>query len=145
MRSPYADSLDASFGAVYGFQTLELNRAAYESLKSRGLDLVSDDALRSRITDVYERVYPRAQAASRLERDVVLDTLRPYFLVHFRNPRFGTSATPLDYGRLVADALFLNLVDYRLQVMRQQHIPRTERGIEGVRALLDAIAAVLGS
>jgi len=37
--APYADSLDSYFGTLYGVEFPRLNRAGYESLKSRGLDL----------------------------------------------------------------------------------------------------------
>lgn len=51
----YADSMDSYFGAVYGVNAFDLNSAAYESLKSHGLTLISDRALRSAIALVYER------------------------------------------------------------------------------------------
>ena len=49
MRSgaSYSDSLDAYFGTVYGFLGGQLNKAGYESVKSQGLGLISDDGLRS--------------------------------------------------------------------------------------------------
>lgn len=43
--APYADSLDSYFGTLYGIEFPKLNRAGYESLKSQGLDNISDDAL----------------------------------------------------------------------------------------------------
>lgn len=142
--APYADSLDAYFGAAYGFQAMDLNRAAYESLKSRGLDLVSDDGLRSQLAGVYERVYPRVQASAELEQEVILGVLRPYFLVHFRDLRFSSSATPLDYSTVRGDPVFLNLVDYRLQTLRQTYIPRVREATEAITMLVAAISAELG-
>jgi len=47
--APYADSVDAYFGTLYGMASPKLNTAGYESLKSQGLDLISDDRLRSQI------------------------------------------------------------------------------------------------
>ena len=145
MRSgaPYATSLDTCFGAAYGFQTMDLNRAAYESLKSRGLDLVSDDGLRSQIAEVYERIYPRAEGSAELEEDVVLGLLRPYFLAHFRDLRFGISATPINFAALLGDGMFLNLLDYRLQTLRQNHIPRVRQATAAIRMLVDSISAEL--
>ena len=79
-----------------------------------------------------------------LERDVVLDLLRPYFLVYFRDLIFDRSATPLDYDAVSTDAEFLNLMDYRLQAVRQNHIPRFERGTSEIRDLIEATALELG-
>ena len=110
-RTLYADSLDSYLGAVYGFSGAQLNTAGYESLKSQGLGLISDDGLRSQLARVYEQTYPNAESSIEFERSVVLDLLRPYFLVHFRDLIFSQSATPLDYDAVSADGEFLNLVD----------------------------------
>ncbi|MGD8278184.1 MAG: DUF6090 family protein [Gemmatimonadota bacterium] len=139
----YSDTLEAYFGAAYGFQSLDLNRAGYESLKSQGLDLVSDATLRSRIAQVYEQAYPRIEASVRMERNVVLEVLRPYFLRHFRNLRFGLSAEPIDYRALLADDEFLNLLDYRRQVVAQNHITRFTEAIPQLEALRTRIREAL--
>ena len=146
MRSgaPYSDSLDAYFGAVYGYHSGETNKAGYESLKSQGLGLISDDGLRSHVARVYEQTYPRVEASLELERGIVLDLLRPYFLVYFRDLRFGQRATPLDYDAVSADGVFLNHVDYRLQAVKQNHLPRLETATSEIRALIEAIEFELG-
>lgn len=143
--APYADSLDAYFGTLYGFAFPRLNRAGYESLKSRGLDLISDDALRSQIARVYEQSYARLDDAHESERRVILDLLRPYFLVHFKDLRFNVSATPLDYRFVSTDQEFLNLADYRLQLVRQNHMTGNfDEALPELRSLLAALAAALG-
>ncbi len=139
VRAPYADSLDAYFGTLYGFWRPPLNTAAYESLKSQGLGLVSDDQLRSRIVSVYELSYPRAAAALDIERNVILDLLRPYFLVHFKDLEFSASATPLDYSFVSRDPEFRNLADYRLQILKQNCLPSLQETVPKLRALRAAI------
>ena len=129
------------FGAAYGFQQLGINRAAYESLKSQGLDLVSDPGLRSALARLYEQSLPLAEQSVGVERNVVLELLRPFYLRHFRDLRFNVSAQPLDYAALVEDTYFRNLLDYRLQVLLQNHINTFETfvpEIEGLLARLDA-------
>jgi hypothetical protein len=142
--APYADSLDAYFGTLYGIDFPRLNRAGYESLKSRGLDLISDDALRSQIARVYEQSYARLDDALDSERMVILDLLRPYFLVHFKDLRFNVSATPLDYGFVSTDPQFLNLVDYRIQLVRQNHLGNFDAALPEIRSLVAALDGVLG-
>jgi len=146
MRSgaPYSDSLDAYFGTVYGFVGGEMNKAGYKSLNSQGLGLISDDGLRSHVARVYEQTYPRAEGSLELERSVVLDLLRPYFLAYFRDLRFGQSATPLDYDAVSADGEFLNHIDYRLQVVKQNNLPLLGTAKSEIRELIEAIAAELG-
>lgn len=137
--APYADSLDAYFGALYGFDGRPLNSSAYESLKSQGLGLIRDDALRSHIAEVYEWSYARARGAQDGERSSVLDLLRPYFLLHFKDLRFNRSATPLDYEFISNDPEFLNLADYRLQNVTQNSLPLVQEAILDIRALKAAI------
>lgn len=142
--APYADSLDSYFGTLYGVDFPQLNRAGYESLKSQGLDLVSDDGLRSQIARVYEQAYSRLDDAHEMERAVVLDLLRPYVLVHFKDLRFGVSATPLDYGHVSSDQEFINLADYRLQLVRQNHRMQFDAALPDLRALLSQLDEELG-
>ena len=140
---PYADSLAGPFGAAYGFGTIDFNRAAYESIKSQGLDLVSDPSLRSAVAHLYEQSIPLAEASVAVEQNVILDLLRPYYLAHFRNLRFNASAEPLDYAALLADTEFHNLLDYRLQVLLQNHIPGLEKLIPEIERVLLEIEAEL--
>jgi len=140
--APYADSLDAYFGTAYGLLRTELNTGTYESLKSQGLGLLSDQDLRSQVARVYEQTYRRVEFQVDLETDVVLGLLRPYFLRHFRDLELAQSATPLDYQALLANVEFLNSVAYRLQTVRQVHISTFEEAISDVRELITAIELV---
>ena len=142
--APYADSLDTYFGTIFSIQALNLNPAAYESLKSQGLGLVSSESLRLHIARVYEQTYPRAERSVEAERQAVLDVVRPFLLLLFEDVSFGRSATPLNYDALVANVPFLNTLDYRLQIVRQSHIPALERSISEIGELLDAIIAEVG-
>lgn len=137
--APYADSLDAHFGSMYGNSSFEPNMAAYESLKSQGIGLVSNQAIRSQIAAVYEQAYASIEASLETEANVVLEVLRPYFLLHFRDLRFNQTATPLSYDSLRRSVEFANLVSYRLQVVRQNHLPRFESGIAEVQQLINAL------
>lgn len=139
---PYEPMLNQHFGIIYGFHPLEFNRAGYESLKSQGLDLVSDNELRSDIVRVYERTYARLEESRDAERRIIIDLLEPYFLKHFEDMRFNQSATPLDYDALLDDPQFLNLIDYRLQVTRQNQIPTYERAVKEIRQLVEDLRSL---
>ena len=132
----YSDALALQFGAAYGYRPLDFNRAAYESIKSQGLDLISRAELRSAIAHLYEQAIPLAEGAVAVERNVILELLRPYYLARFRNLRFNESAEPLDYELLLADTEFLNVLDYRLQVLRQNHIRQFEGLIPEIETVL---------
>lgn len=143
-KRPYDPSMDADFGAMYGFNYLALDRAAYESLKSSGIELISNDRLRAQIARVYEKRYQLIERSMTGERDVVLEILRPYFLDHFRDMRFTVSATPIEYQTLVEDIRFANLADYRLQTVRNNQLPNFEAARADIVALIAAIDAEVG-
>jgi hypothetical protein len=141
MRSgqPYTPELDRLFGAVYGANAFDLSAATFESLKSHGITLISNGELRARIARVYEETYERMRRSIRYEESFILDLLRPYFLANFRDLRFNKSATPLDYEAISKSEEFINLIDYRLQLTRQNQLPEFERAIGQIDALIAAL------
>ncbi|MHA1544048.1 MAG: DUF6090 family protein, partial [Alphaproteobacteria bacterium] len=141
---PYTTDLDADFGTLYGTYTQRLNWAAYESLKSEGLGLISDTDLRFQITQIFEKTYTGVELSYQAESGAVIGVLRPYILIHFKDLVFNTSATPVDYQALLDDIEFLNIADYRLQVVRQNNIPVFSRSIEEIKQLIEALGEELG-
>ncbi len=140
---PYSQSMDSFFGAVYGTNAFDLNAAAYESLKSHGLTLISNRDIRSQIAQVYEQTYADVRRAVRTEESSVLDLLRPYFLKNFKDLVFNKSATPLDYVEVSNSTEFRNMVDYRLQLTKQNQIPTFERSADAITHLIESIDAEL--
>jgi hypothetical protein len=140
-QQPYTESLDPLFGSVYGFGGAWLNPAAYESLKSQGMDLISDSSLRYQISEVYEKTFPRIDYNQWLSRSTILELIRPYYLQNFREIQFHRSATPLDYEKILSDVVFRNLLDYRLQQIQAVHVPMCETARQEMEMLLQAITA----
>ena len=93
---------------------------------------------------MYEQAYFRIDDALDSERMVILDLLRPYVLVHFRDLRFNVSATPLNYERVARDQEFRNLVDYRLQLVKQNHRMNFDGALPEIRGLVAALEEELG-
>jgi hypothetical protein len=135
----YADSLDENFGALYGLRIVGLNSSAYESLKSQGLGLVSNASLRAELTRIYDLRYGVLDEVNATQRSVVLEALRPYFLRHFRDLEFHKSATPIDYSFVASDPEFMNLLDYRAEVMRISEIPFYVQTLPEVESLIERI------
>jgi hypothetical protein len=145
--SPCHDSLDVSFGAVYGFKESFLNRAAYEALRSRGFDLISDDSLRVHIIRLYDEDYREVEVVDERHRSSVMELYRPYFLERFVGIDFNNSTTPLDYLALLRNQYFINLIEYcaaQLQldtgpaydtaVVRSSALPASiDEALDGVR------------
>jgi hypothetical protein len=132
-RQPYTDALRASFGAVFGLWGVAVNRAPYEALKAVDFSIVSSDSLRGALADLYERTYAELSVSEATDRNALFEVVRPYFLRCFRDLRFRESATPISSAAVMADPYFLNLVEYRLAVLRGNQLPATATAIDQVR------------
>lgn len=144
MELPYADSLDVYFGAVNRYEPVHLNRSPYESLKTRGLNLISSDSLRIQMLRVYDQVYANAAEATANDRNVIFEVVRPYIVSNFRDVRFGESATPLNYRALQVDPLFQNILVYRLHSLRVNALEPFESAIREIDILLAFLDRELG-
>ena len=141
---PYDASMDALFGAAYGLRRANLNTAAYESLKSTGLHVISNSKLRIGIAQVFDYHYEKLVAMNEIEHSTIIELMRPYYLEHFTNLAFHQSATPLNYAKLVSDQYYQNIVEYRLTIVRGNQIAMYTDAIEDMRAVLDMLEDELG-
>jgi hypothetical protein len=132
----YEDSMASDFGIVLGIWPIHFNRGPYEVLKGRGLDLISNDAIRLRIVRVYDQTYAEYQGSQEDDRNVVFEVVRPYYLKAFREIRIRESATPLKYDELLRDSFFRNVLDYRLQSLELNSIGPADAATNEVSALL---------
>ena len=141
---PYDPSMDELFGIVYGTRIVFLNTAAYETLKSVGLQTVSNDTLRPTIARMFNQSYELMLMNNDIDMAINLDLLRPYYLQNFRELQIGKSATPINYDALIADPSYRNIVDYRLFVLRSNRITSYTRIVEEMRELLALLDDELG-
>ena len=70
---PYDSSMDALFGAVYGNRIIFLNTATYETLKSVGLQTVTNDNLRLRIAKLFNHSYTVMQMNNEIDMEINYD------------------------------------------------------------------------
>lgn len=143
-KPPYdAVTMDGLFGAPFSFRRVVLNDGAYESLKSLGIDLVGDPALRTAITDVYEVQYHLLEDIANIEENVLWEVLRPYYMTHFRDLRFGQSATPLDYQQVVNDPYYPNIIQYKLAGIQGNWAPTFASAMARTHALVTLLETEL--
>ncbi len=143
-KLPYDPAaMDALFGKLFGFRTAELNDGAYASLVSMGIDLVSEPALRTAITDVYEVQYRRLEVIAAIEEKVHWEVVRPYYMIHFRNLRGGQNATPMDYQQVANDPEYQNIVQYKLLAVQGSWAPTFASAIAELGALVAMLEAEL--
>jgi len=136
---PYDPSMDRLFGTAYGIRITNLNTAAFETLKSVGLQSISNQDLRVGITLVFDHFYERLNGGHDVDAQVTFDILRPYYLHHFEDLKFNESATPMDYDSVMRDPYFLNIVNYRLEVLKRNQLETYELAIAQIRMVLQLL------
>ena len=135
---PYEHELDDAFTAILVGDAPQINTAVFETLKFRGVGLVSAPTLRNQIVDYYD-----TEVASLLQR-VRFDSgdaerAVPYFNRNFAWSADGLAMTPLDYDSLIADTEFLNMLALRIWAYKNRTLGEYSR-IE--KKAIDLIAAI---
>ena len=133
-KLPYSKDLDSSFGLMINWHSPFFTRTAYETLKNKGMDLISNKELRYRITELYEMEYSwLVQDYDRGEWVFSQGVKEPIINKHLRysineqNYSFGT-AIPVDYEKLLNDPEFLNMLS-RLIKKRNSGLRRYQAAI----------------
>ncbi|WP_157492016.1 DUF6090 family protein [Mangrovimonas sp. ST2L15] len=110
-KRPYKPELDTIFSQVHAWQSPYLTYSAYETLKSKGADIIQNDSLRIQIINIYESAFTYLskdwdQSEWRDSQSVVV----PYFVKHFARDIDSLKAKPIDYDALIADPEFANIL-----------------------------------
>jgi len=137
-KLPYSVELDTSFCRIPSWSSPYLTYTAYESLKSRGSKLVSNDTLRMQIINMFEN--EMAYLINDWDRSEWRDsesTVKPYFSKHFAEDLDEVTAKPNDYDKLIEDPEFTNLL--------RQIIVMRKWGNRSCRSIIESIDTLIGS
>jgi hypothetical protein len=138
---PYTSEVEwTSVTAWVGVRT---NSAAYEVLKSRGLELISSDSLRLGLIYYYENQFPTLLSASLNDQAFVTEYADQYYRSHGRKVDMETWV-PLDYEALRDDPYFWNLGMTKLTRLQNRILPYYEETLDQARELLRDIRDELG-
>jgi hypothetical protein len=106
-KRPFHDTLKGHFGKIFGNYQLSENTASWENLKSTGLDLISSDSLRNRISNLYSTRYPYLENVEKgLDDRYQWNFLYPLVLKNIAMDQIWVSARPQDYDALLANLEF---------------------------------------
>jgi len=119
---PYSDDLGPYFRSLSRFRTVYLQAAPFESLKARGLDLISNDSLRMKLISLYEDDFPRLQGATTFNRVFAQETATPYLMKNFRLLD-SQNWVPNDYESIRSDPYLANLCRSRISSLRDFVFP----------------------
>ena len=139
-EEPYGTNVEPYILAVTRWRGVRANVAAYEALKARGFDLISDESLRLDLIEYYEEIAPNLRDIYLNDRQMVTEQVMPYF---FKNLHMADiwKFVPNDYEQLRIDPYFRNLTMYKLGRLESFMLPRFERALTRIEELQTKIAA----
>ncbi len=106
-RVPMHDSLKPYYGNIIGNFQLSNNTAAWENLKSVGMDLVSNDSLRNSISNLYTVKYSYLENVTKgVDDGHQWNTFYPQFLDLINIEQFWVSAEPVSHEALMDNRKF---------------------------------------
>ena len=120
---PFDDSLKLAFEYLKMDVLFNIANTSYKFIESQGFNSLTNDSLRIRVTEMYERHLRNIITRENRNWDMVDEELMPLMMEHFvstptadENLSFSVEAinTPLDLGALRQDPKFRNVI-VRLQ------------------------------
>lgn len=113
---PYNNSLDSIFGKIPTWSTPYLNYSSYETLKTKGIDLIQNDSLKKQIITIYDNQFAALIGDwDRWEWNINQTISMPFFVQHFRRDSINNAiASANNYGELIKNKEFSNLISVLL-------------------------------
>jgi hypothetical protein len=140
--APWNDSLGGAYSMVFYFASPYFTTAAYEQLKARGLDIISDDTIRVATVHLYETSYQ--YLTSDIDRFMWMieeTTLLPSGLANLRWEA-GKGWLPVDIAALRQNRSFLSTLELKRQVI-EGAIVRKGRALTETRQLEERVKTAL--
>lgn len=120
-KNPYHDSLRGHFGKIFGNFQLSENTASWENLKSIGLDLISNDSLRNKISNLYSTKYPYLENTEKgVDDRYQWNIFYPLILESLNMDTVWESASPNDYEALIENREFQEVLKMNLFIRNFQ-------------------------
>jgi len=141
-RRPYSDDLSNAFGWIDNWASPYLTSSAYETLKSRGLDVISESSLRQQIVYLFDVQYSHlVKDYDRSEWINLEVSMLPLHLKHVEILASGL-AVPVDYDALLDDRAF-KVGILRTLELRKSGIESLHSTAEATRQLIASISEVI--
>lgn len=136
------DSLSRRVNDLIGFSYLLANTAAYETLKSRGLETITTDSLRLGIATLYDVDYEAIQTTEKYLNDLNNQLLIPHIV---SNLRLGADQfTPQEVIKIKEDR-YLQQVIWQLKFFNQAALVRYQHSHKNLKNLMREIEMELNS
>jgi hypothetical protein len=130
------DSLARRVTDLVGYSFLLANTAAYETLKSRGLETITNDSLRLGITKLYDVEYEAILTSESHLNEVYNGMLLPYLVHHL--PLGSTELTPAEVQKILQDRPFQQML-WQVRMLNQSTLDHYKVAL---RALENQLAQI---
>jgi hypothetical protein len=110
---PFHDSLNIHLGKIPVQGVFTPNKATYENIKVIGIKLISNDSLRTAISDLYEGRYLYVQKYMETEYQIDRQNFGEFYLKEMKEYSFFKYAKPIENERLLGNQEFRNLIMHR--------------------------------
>jgi hypothetical protein len=139
-EQPPADSLANRVGNLISFSYLLANTAAYETLKSRGLETITNDSLRLGIATLYDVEYEAIQASERHLDEINNGLFMPYLTTHIH---LGTARfSEAEVEKMQRDRSFQQML-WQVKFLNQAVLERYQQALASLEKNLRDLEAEL--
>ena len=121
---PYNNSLDSAFSYISYWSEPNFTYTAYETLKSKGLDIIQNDTIKKSITKIYEQTFPFVVDEFNAEWELYQTLVLPFVVknIQYINTEI---AKPINFKGLKNNNEFKNLMGLKM-VTRKNSIQFAE-------------------
>lgn len=113
-KASFNDTIAGYLRLAEMFPHFDTKESGYQLLESKGIDLVSNDSLRIRITNFYSRSYPYFRKYEKERVDVVLSIIKPYLTRNFYLEEYSkwpySKRVPFQYDAFLNDAELISIL-----------------------------------
>lgn len=114
---PYHDSLDMHFSRAISFSTSEIRNAGYESLKSYGIHVISNDSIRNALS-IYNNDW--ISILANRQEAYFFNTASPILTSLFETVAMRAEMKPFDYEKLKKSDQFRSIINTSIAYRRDQ-------------------------
>ncbi len=130
------DSTQKYMGILHGWTSFISNVGAYETLKLRGMETITNDSLRQEISHYYEIEQQKILRTEKVYQDHIFDHFKPQLMQHFTSKEL--SLHPIDLKETRNDSYFLEVAGFTLNY-EQMMLGIYQRTVIKIEDLVDQI------
>ena len=121
------DSLPYHLSRAFAYSFYLPNTAAFETLKSRGMETITNDTIRLAIAQLYSVTYTYQRHVDDRRNTFYTEFVAPYLFNHFNREAPGGPVNPRDWEQLRSDPLFRSAMalqrdNYMRVIQEYEHI-----------------------